>query len=278
MQGFPMIMQVIRRRDDERQLALCDECDILARTVVIIPARNEQLSIQKVLDDLPEVARVIVVNNGSSDATPTIAQNAGAYVVDEDIPGYGRACRSGLAALRRLVRLGEKGDSNGLAIRPSYVVFLDADFSDHPELLPTLVKPIHSGIADFVLGSRLLGQREPGAMPIQSVLGNKLACLLMRVIWGGRYSDLGPFRAIRYESLRRLQMKDTNFGWTVEMQIKATRAKLRTLEIPVPYRCRIGESKISGTISGTIRAGYKILFTIAKYAMPFNRAGNAPRA
>ncbi|WP_261342675.1 glycosyltransferase family protein [Aureliella helgolandensis] len=125
---------------------------------------------------------------------------------------------------------------------------MDADYSDHPEILPELVMPLHRGEADFVLGSRLLGKREPGAMPLQSVLGNKLARYLMRTIWGEQYTDLGPLRAIRLDKVNRLQMKDTSFGWTVEMQIKATQQKMRTLEIPVPYRCRIGKSKISGAI------------------------------
>jgi hypothetical protein len=145
------------------------------------------------------------------------------------------------------------------------VVFLDGDYSDHPERLPELVAPIFCGEADFVLGSRLLGEREPGAMPFQSLFGNRLACFLMRHLFGGRYTDLGPFRAIDYQALKGLGMADRNFGWTVEMQIKATRAGLRTLEIPVPYRRRIGQSKISGTLAGTVKAGWKILYVIAKY-------------
>ncbi|WP_145076325.1 glycosyltransferase family 2 protein [Aureliella helgolandensis] len=248
---------------------------MLRQTVVIIPARNEESSIGLVLADLPPVAIVIVVNNGSTDSTRSIAQQAGAFVVDEDMAGYGRACRRGLYALKTFINrssrenrgAGEPVDSPRLSEPIRYVVFLDADYSDHPELLPELVKPIHQGRADFVLGSRLLGRREPGAMPVQSVLGNKLACFLIRIVWGGRYTDLGPFRAIALERLNILQMKDTNFGWTVEMQIKAVQHRLRTLEIPVPYRRRIGTSKISGTISGTFRAGYKILYTIGKYAL-----------
>jgi hypothetical protein len=156
---------------------------------------------------------------------------------------------------------------------PEVVAFLDADYSDHPDLLPQLVTPIQNGEADFVLGSRLLGEREPGAMPPQSVYGNKFACALMRLFFGADYTDLGPFRAIRYDALRMLGMADRNFGWTVEMQIKATRANLRTLEIPVPYRRRIGVSKISGTVTGTIKAGWKILYTIAKYGLRRRKAG-----
>jgi hypothetical protein len=147
------------------------------------------------------------------------------------------------------------------------VVFLDADFSDHPDQLPELVRPIASNKSDFVLGSRLLGQREPGAMPPQSIYGNRLACFLMRWLFGVHYTDLGPFRAIRYRSLCDMKMSDDNFGWTIEMQIKAARAKLRTLEVPANYRRRIGISKISGTISGTFKAGTRILYTIAKYGL-----------
>jgi hypothetical protein len=153
------------------------------------------------------------------------------------------------------------------ATPPQIVVFVDADYSDHPDLLPELIRPIALGEADFVLGSRLLGEREPGAMPPQSLYGNRLACFLMRILFGGQYTDLGPFRAIRYSTLCDLHMVDRNFGWTVEMQIKAVRAGLRTLEIPVPYRCRIGTSKISGTVSGTVKAGSKILYLIARYGL-----------
>jgi len=151
------------------------------------------------------------------------------------------------------------------------VVFLDADYSDHPDLLPQLVEPIFAGRADFVLGSRLLGEREPGAMPPQSLYGKRLACFLMKVLLGGCYTDLGPFRAIDYGALRRLKMVDRNFGWTVEMQIKACRAGLRTCEVSVPYRRRIGTSKISGTLWGTVRAGSKILYLIACYGLTKRR-------
>lgn len=270
-----MIMNLKANSASHCSLPISDNDAMLRKTVVIIPARNEESSIGLVLADLPHVAKIIVVNNGSTDSTQFIAQQAGAYVVDEDIAGYGRACRRGLYALRTFINRSrrenrggsEPVDSPRLSEPIRYVVFLDADYSDHPELLPELVKPIHQGQADFVLGSRLLGRREPGAMPMQSVLGNKLACFLIRIVWGGRYTDLGPFRAIRLEHLNRLQMKDTNFGWTVEMQIKAVQHGLRVLEIPVPYRRRIGTSKISGTISGTFKAGYKILYTIGKYAL-----------
>lgn len=227
--------------------------------MVIIPARNEQGSIGLVLGDLPQVCRVVVVDNGSSDRTAEIATQAGAVVVREDTPGYGRACLAGMAYL--------ESHAADLPCSPEIVAFLDGDYSDYPEQLSELVAPIHLGEADFVLGSRLAGERQRGAMPAQSVYGNKLAVWLMRVFWGYRYTDLGPFRAIRRDALRDLQMQDQNFGWTVEMQIKAVCAKLRIREIPVRYRCRVGKSKISGTVSGTIKAGYKILYTIAKYRL-----------
>jgi len=231
----------------------------LSKVTVIIPALNEESSLALVLGDLPTVGEVIVVDNGSTDQTAHIAFNAGATVIQEPRRGYGAACLRGLDAVRQSIKSGLE--------TPEIIVFLDADYSDHPHLLPTLVKPILKKQADFVLGSRLLGEREPGAMPPQSVYGNKLACFLMRTFFGSEYTDLGPFRAINYQSLLELKMSDKNFGWTVEMQIKATRAKLRSLEIPVPYRCRIGNSKISGTLSGTVKAGSKILYLIGKYGL-----------
>lgn len=224
---------------------------------VIIPAYNEQEALPNVLRDLPPVGQVIVANNASIDRTVEVAAAAGAIVVDEPRRGYGSACLAGMRELRRLI------DEGGTA--PEIVVFLDADYSDHPDQLPELVAPIIEDRADFVLGSRILGEREPGAMPPQSIYGNKLACGLMRLLFGARHTDLGPFRAIGYPQLLALEMSDTNFGWTVEMQIKAAKAKLRTLEIPVRYRRRIGTSKISGTVRGAFSAGWKILYTIAKY-------------
>ncbi|MEO1526752.1 MAG: glycosyltransferase family 2 protein [Planctomycetota bacterium] len=228
----------------------------LAQTAVIIPARNEAASIGKVLEDLPDARLIIVANNGSIDETPEIAKAHGCLVVDEPVAGYGRACLAGLAALE------SSEDHSEITI----VAFADADYSDHVHQLKKLIEPIANDEADFVLGSRMMGEREPGAMPLQATLGNRLACFLMNLVWRTNYTDLGPFRAMNYEQFRALEMNDTNFGWTVEMQVKASIAGLRILELPVPYRRRIGVSKISGTISGTIRAGYKILFTIAKYA------------
>ncbi|MEM8945958.1 MAG: glycosyltransferase family 2 protein [Planctomycetota bacterium] len=231
----------------------------LDRVTVIIPAYNEQDSLPRVLGDLPSVGCVIVANNRSTDRTADVARECGAVVVDEQRPGYGSACLAGLAKLQALTDADFE--------EPAIVVFLDADYSDHPEQLTELVEPILQDRADFVLGSRILGEREPGAMPPQSLYGNKLACGLMRLLFGAKYTDLGPFRAISYPHLLQLEMADTNFGWTVEMQIKAAKAKLRTIELPVRYRCRIGTSKISGTLVGTVSAGYKILYTIGKYGL-----------
>lgn len=225
--------------------------------VVVVPALNEERSLPLVLRDLPAVGRVIVVDNGSTDSTAAVAVAQGATLVCEPQRGYGSACLRGLAAIRKSIDDGEP--------TPRVVVFLDADYSDHPERLLELVEPILAGRADFVLGSRLRGQRQPGAMPAQSIFGNWLACLLMRRLFRAHYTDLGPFRAIDYSALCNMKMSDRDFGWTIEMQIKAARAKLRIVEIPVPYRRRVGQSKISGTFWGSFKAGVKILYTIAKH-------------
>ena len=249
-----------------QQLHATAEADAEARltplqsVVVVIPALNERQSLPLVLGDLPKVGQVIVVDNGSSDGTPEVAARCGATVVHESRKGYGSACLRGVEVIRQMADREE--------IFPQIVGFLDGDYSDHPEKLPELLQPILDDRADFVLGSRLLGPREPGAMPPQSTCGNRVACFLLRVLLGAAYTDLGPFRAIGFEHLLLLDMKDRDFGWTVEMQIKAVRHRLRIQEIPVPYRQRIGVSKISGTISGTFKAGVKILYTIAKYAWP----------
>jgi glycosyltransferase involved in cell wall biosynthesis len=239
----------------ERNAGVTQDVD-LDDVVVVIPALNEEESLPHVLRDLPAVGRVIVVDNGSTDRTTNVARAAGATVVPEPERGYGAACLKGLAAVRETL---------GRSQAPRVVVFLDADYSDDPSLLPDLVRPILEDSADFVLGSRLLGLREPGSMPPQSVFGNRLACMLMRILFGARYTDLGPFRAIDYGRLQQLGMTDRNFGWTVEMQVKAAQTRLRILEIPVPYRRRIGQSKISGTVWGSLRAGWKILYLIGKY-------------
>jgi glycosyltransferase involved in cell wall biosynthesis len=225
---------------------------------VLIPALNEEASLPLVLADIPRdlVGDMLVVDNGSTDRTGEVALAAGARVVTEPQRGYGAACLCGLAELAQRT----EGP-------PDVVVFLDADYSDHPDELPLLVQPILDGQCDMVLGSRLKGRREKGAMPPQSVWGNRLACFLMWLFFGARYTDLGPFRAIRWDCLQRLGMCDRNFGWTVEMQIKAARQDLRVREVPVSYRRRIGASKISGTVKGTILAGSKILYLIAKYGV-----------
>ena len=229
------------------------------RVAVVIPAFNEARAIGRVLGDLPAgvVDEVVVVNNASTDETEANARAAGATVVREDRRGYGQACLAGLAYLR------ETGP-------PDVVVFLDGDYSDHPDELPKLLAPIEAGEADFVLGSRILGVRhglvERGAMLPQALVGNRIACGAMRLAWGARFTDLGPFRAIRWEALEALGMEDRTYGWTVEMQIKAAQAGLRAVEVPVHYRRRIGVSKITGTVSGTVRASAKILWTLARYA------------
>ena len=223
------------------------------RVGVIIPARNEEAAIGRVLAGVPRegVRDIIVVDNGSTDATAEAAAAAGARVVREPTPGYGRACLAGLAALSPDV---------------DTVVFLDGDHADYPEELPRLLAPIAHGEADLVIGSRA-ALAEPGSLTPQQQLGNRLACTLMRLCFDVRATDLGPFRAIRRDALERLGMRDQAFGWTVEMQAKSARAGLRVVEVPVRYRPRFGRSKISGTLTGTIRAGVAILSTIAKIAL-----------
>lgn len=233
--------------------------DALSRVAVVIPAYNEEASLPLVLADLPPVGRVVVGNNASTDGTARVAAEAGAVVVHEPQRGYGAACLAALAWLAEAERSGE--------FRPEVVVFLDGDYSDHPEELPQVARPVLAGECDLVIGSRLTGEREPRAMPPQSVWGNRLACFLMRLLWGVRYTDLGPFRAIGWRSLQAIGMADTNYGWTIEMQIKAARAGLRIRETPVRYRRRVGVSKISGTVTGTFKAGGKILYTVARFAL-----------
>jgi glycosyltransferase involved in cell wall biosynthesis len=220
---------------------------------VVIPALNEEASIALVLADLPPIVRLtVVVDNASTDATAAVAQAAGARVVVESRRGYGSACLAGIAALHG-------GDP------PDILVFLDADYSDHPDELPALIEPILDGRADLVIGSRVLGAREPGALLPQARFGNWLASRLIRLFYGLKVSDLGPFRAIRWPTLMRLGMVDRDFGWTAEMQVKAARERCRYFEVPVSYRKRVGVSKITGTIGGSIRAGWKILYTIFRY-------------
>lgn len=232
---------------------------------VIIPARNEAAALPGVLHAiLPRVAEVIVVDTASTDGTPEIAHRLGARVVAEPRRGYGRACLAGIAALSREV---------------DTVLFMDADAADRPEDLAMLLAPIEAGEADLVIGARSLGV-ERGALTPQQRFGNALACLLIRLIWGVRYTDLGPFRVIRRDALARLGMRDETWGWTVEMQVRAARLGLRVAEVPVGYRRRIGTSKISGTLSGTIRAGWKILWVIGAEALDGlrTRRGSRPSA
>ncbi len=229
----------------------------LARTVAIIPMLNEEDSIGRVLNELPGLQQVIVVDNGCTDDSPRIARENGALVVRQPRRGYGAACLAGLRAAERLQH------ESGCDIR--FILFIDADYSDYPRQATRIIQPLADGVFDFVIGSRLKGNRERGAMPVQALFGNRLACFLMRVFWGGRFTDLGPFRAIRFDALKGLHMADQGFGWTIEMQIKALRNRLRCVEVPVDYRRRVGASKISGTIAGTVKAGYRILYTIFKY-------------
>ena len=225
------------------------------RISVIIPAINEAKSIAHVLQDIPDwVDEVIVADNGSTDDTPSIAEAHGARVVHEPHRGYGSACLRGMANMDR----------------PDVVVYLDGDYSDHPQQMDTLVDPIVNDEVDMVIGSRTLGHHERGALTPQARFGNKLACFLMRLFWGVKHTDLGPFRAIRYTSLQQIHMADPDYGWTVEMQIKAALHRLRTTEVPVDYRKRIGQSKVSGTIRGVIGAGYKILSTIFLSAIRYH--------
>lgn len=222
---------------------------------VIIPAFNEQDSIAKVIHDIPKewVSEVIVVNNNSTDHTSLAAETAGATVLYEKRQGYGYACLHGIDYVKKQ------------SVKPDIIVFMDADYADHPEELPMVVAPITAGNADLVIGSRALGNKERGAMTPQQVFGNWLATRMMRWLYGIRFTDLGPFRAIRYTSLIQLNMQDRTYGWTVEMQLKAAKQRLRCTEVPVNYRRRIGVSKVSGTVKGTLMAGYKIIWTILKY-------------
>ena len=229
---------------------------------VIIPALNEEDAIGRVISEIPRelVQDIIVADNGSSDCTRDVARRHGARVVVEKRKGYGAACLAGLRAISSA----------------DIVVFLDGDYSDFPGEMSSLVKPIMDGEADFVLGSRVLGKAEKGALLPQARYGNRLAVFLIRILYGYKYTDMGPFRAIRRDALTKLGMSDTNFGWTAEMQVKALKHQLRIMEIPVSYRKRTGHSKITGTVSGTMRAGYKIIFTILKYG-ECNNYRRAPR-
>ncbi len=221
---------------------------------IIIPAYNEEESIGKVVQAIPMglVREVVVCNNASTDATKNVAESNGATVVDVPQKGYGQACLAGIDYLTQK------------SSQPDVVVFLDGDYSDHPEELPLLLDPIRLEDMDMVIGSRALGNLEKGAMMPQQIFGNWLATTLIKIIYKYEFSDLGPFRSIKFDVLKDLDMQDQDFGWTVEMQVKAAKFKLKCKEVAVSYRKRIGVSKVSGTIKGTILAGHKILWTIFK--------------
>jgi glycosyltransferase involved in cell wall biosynthesis len=222
-------------------------------TVVVIPALNEESSINLVLGDIPKqrVLEVIVVDNGSTDLTAKRAREAGALVISESQKGYGKACLTGI--------------KKAASYSPKFIIFLDGDYSDDPKEMQLLWNQLDAG-QDLVIGSRLLGKAEPGAMLPQALFGNWLATFLTKIFFGGkRFSDLGPFRGISWKALEKIKMQDTNFGWTMEMQIKAITHNLRYSEVSMSYKSRIGTSKISGTVLGSIKAGYKILYTILRY-------------
>jgi glycosyltransferase involved in cell wall biosynthesis len=228
---------------------------------VIIPTHNEAQAIERVLADLPSdlTTEVIVVDSDSNDGTPEIAARMGARVVQEPRRGYGRACLTGLAT----------------ANSPDVVAFLDGDYSDRPSELPILLAPIIEGRADITLGSRLQG-RHSGALPWHQVFGNRLAATLIRLLYGLDISDLGPFRAGRANVLRALALEETTYGWAVEMILKGALAGFRVVEVPVSYYPRIGKSKISGTLKGTLGAGWFILSLIVRYYFRRRRAGTSP--
>jgi len=234
------------------------------RIAVIIPALDEERSLPKVLAEVPRilVSEVVVVDNGSHDRTAEVAKAAGATVLSEPRAGYGQACLTGIAYLE--------------TVPPEIVVFVDGDYSDRAAEMTALVTPIAEGKADFVVGSRVLGKRERGALAPHARWGNWLATRLLRLLYGYRFTDLGPFRAIRYETLLALEMRDRDYGWTAEMQSRAARAGVRCAEVPVSYHRRIGRSKITGTVKGTVMAGYKILTTIVRVRLEGSLAPAAP--
>lgn len=223
--------------------------------VVIIPALNEAEAISKVIDAIPEnlVDAVVVADNGSTDGTAEMARRSGATVVHAAQRGYGHACLAGIARARQW--------------NPEILVFLDGDYSDHPEQMGRLLAPIEAGEADFVVGSRMRGSASRGALLPQARFGNWLAGAIMRVVWGARFTDLGPFRAIRLREFDRLGMRDRTYGWTVEMQLKAVEAGVQYAEVPVDYRARIGTSKVTGTVRGTLGASIKILWILGRFGL-----------
>ena len=222
---------------------------------VIIPAYNEQDAIANVINDIPEIVdEIIVISNNSSDSTEENAKNVGATVLKEQRKGYGYACLKGMDYIAKNAK------------QPDIIVFLDGDYSDYPEQLTALIHPILKDNLDFVVGARVKELREPGSMTPQQVFGNWLATFLMKLFFNAKFTDLGPFRAIKYDKLIGLKMEDKTYGWTVEMQLKVLKQKLSYREVPMKYRNRIGVSKVSGTIKGSIFAGIKILGWIFKYS------------
>jgi glycosyltransferase involved in cell wall biosynthesis len=223
---------------------------------VIIPAFNEADAIAKVIAEIPAMAQeIIVVDNNSTDLTATVAQNAGATVLRETRKGYGYACLKGLDYIATL------------DAKPDIIVFLDGDYSDYPGELTQIVAPIITGDIDFVIGARVDSLREKGSMTPVQIFGNWLATSLMNILFGAKYTDLGPFRAIKYNKLLQLRMEDTTYGWTIEMQLKGLKHHLSYVEVPVPYKNRIGVSKVSGTVKGSVMAGIKIIGWIIKYSI-----------
>ena len=223
---------------------------------VIIPAYNEELSIGLVVKDIlaQNVRHVIVVSNRSTDDTEEVARTNGAIVLRENRRGYGSACLKGMEWVRSLTE------------KPDVILFMDGDYSDYAEEFPSLMQPIESGKAEMVIGSRALGERERGSMTPQQVFGNWLATTLIRLLFKAEFTDLGPYRTITWSALESIGMRDPDYGWTVEMQVKAVKKGISFTEIPVNYRKRIGKSKVAGTVKGTILAGYKIITTIFKYS------------
>ena len=223
---------------------------------VIIPAFNEENAIAKVINEIPKyVNEIIVVSNNSTDNTVEAAQKAGATVLSENQKGYGFACLKGMDYIAKQ------------KIKPEIIVFLDGDYSDYPEELTQIIRPIIEDNMDFVIGARVAEFRETGAMTPQQIFGNQLATFLMKMFFNAKYTDLGPFRAIKYDKLLQLEMKDKTYGWTVEMQLKVLKQKMTYTELPVRYKNRIGVSKVSGTLKGTIMAGVKIIGWILKYSI-----------
>lgn len=222
---------------------------------VIIPAFNEEASIGKVLAEIPGyVAEVIVVDNNSYDHTAEVAKTGGATVLFEKRKGYGYACLKGIDHINKIIP------------KPDIVVFLDGDYSDYPAEMDTIIAPIKENNIDLVIGARVSEKREKGSMTFPQRFGNKLATSLMKILFDAKFTDLGPFRAIKYQKLLELEMQDKTYGWTVEMQLKALRQKFTYIEVPVQYKNRIGVSKVSGTVKGAIFAGVKILGWIFKYS------------